>query len=239
MTFWGFPASGDHDANASPRAPRANRPAARASPTPAASLRSTRAEHPPSSPLTDNPTICTGQPLTVTLDVQTYQDPDHLSHSGRQLPGDHRLRETRPSNRSSTPRLTTEEADCALRPRHRARARHSSWASADSPSEIRSATVTLPRGPDDQPRRRRRPERLHRRPGELRQRGPRPTAPTTSKIGTFAIDTPALDGPLTGSLYFGEPQARQPVPALHGRRRLRHPRQARRLGPPRPRSPAS
>jgi len=30
--------------------------------------------------------------------------------------------------------------------------------------------------------------------------------PDTSKIGTFMIETPALDGPLHGSLYIGEPK---------------------------------
>ena len=30
--------------------------------------------------------------------------------------------------------------------------------------------------------------------------------PDNSKIGTFDVGTPALDGPLDGSLYFGEPK---------------------------------
>ena len=42
-------------------------------------------------PLTDNPTTCTGQPLTTTLEVQTYQDPEHLSEAELELPGNHRL----------------------------------------------------------------------------------------------------------------------------------------------------
>ncbi len=77
---------------------------------------------------------------------------------------------------------------------------------AASPSEIKSAVVTLPRRPDDQPRRRRRAERLHRRRGQLRHRRARPTAPTTPRSGPSSVGSPTLDGRLTGSLYFGEPK---------------------------------
>ena len=41
--------------------------------------------------------------------------------------------------------------------------------------------------------------------------------------------SPALDGPLHGLPLHRRAEARRPVPALHDRRRLRHPRQARRL----------
>ena len=56
----------------------------------------------PISPLIDNPTICTGQPLVTSLEVQTYQDPDHLARRDSDLPADHGMRTARSSNRCST-----------------------------------------------------------------------------------------------------------------------------------------
>ena len=55
--------------------------------------------------------------------------------------------------------------------------------------------------------------------------------PDTAKIGTFSIETPALDKPLRGALYIGEPKPGQPVQAGHGRVRLRDQRQGRRRDP--------
>ena len=62
----------------------------------------------------------------------------------------------------------------------------SSRAFAASPSEIKSAVVTLPRGPDDQPRRGRRPERLHRRPRPTSAPRAPPNAPTTRRSGPLS-----------------------------------------------------
>ena len=58
--------------------------------------------------------------------------------------------------------------------------------------------------------------------------------PDQAKIGTIALGTPALDGPLIGSIYIGEPQARQSVPPLHDPQRVRDQREAGRLDPPGP-----
>ena len=80
----------------------------------------------------------------------------------------------------------------------------------------------------DQPGRRRRPDRLHRRAGQLRQRGARANAPTTRRSAPSTSRTPALDGAPHRLALLRRAEAGQPVPRLHGRRRLRHPRQARR-----------
>ena len=80
LTLWGFPRAPSQTPSASPKAHLAIRPAVPVSPMRAASRVPTPASivvH----PLTDNPTTCTGQPLTTTLDVQTYQDPGNLSHA--------------------------------------------------------------------------------------------------------------------------------------------------------------
>ena len=90
MTFWGFPAQESHDAQRFPKGSLTD-PAGCAGaagtgclthPTPAGI-----AVH----PLTDNPTSCSGQDLVTTLEVQTYQDPEHLSESRIELSGNHWL----------------------------------------------------------------------------------------------------------------------------------------------------
>ena len=90
------------------------------------------------------------------------------------------------------------------------------------------------RGRLDQPGRRRRPDRLHRRGGRTSAARRRPQCPDSSKIGSFDIARRRWIGPLTGSLYIGEPTPGNQYRALHGRQRLRHQREDRRLGSARP-----
>ncbi len=78
MTIWGFPASssnnGDRFAKGSPgnavRLPglRRHQPA----------QGRTRRE-PPNHPMINNPTVCTGEPLPVTISAVTYQDPGNAT----------------------------------------------------------------------------------------------------------------------------------------------------------------
>ena len=135
----------------------------------------------------------------------------------------------------STSSLTTNEADSPSGPRHRAAgADQFLGAGAVALDSCARRSSTLPDGLHDQPRRRRRPDRLHRRRRPNFGTEAPAACPDNSKIGTFEVDTPALDGPLIGSLYIGEPKPGDQYRAVHDRRRLRHPRQARRLGPARP-----
>ena len=95
-------------------------------------------------PLTDNPTVCTGEPLPVTLEVQTYQDPEHLSHGEDVYPPI-----TECENETFKPVLfaapTTKEADSASG-LDIALSDPQSLGFAATPSELRSAVVTLPDG---------------------------------------------------------------------------------------------
>src|SRR5262249_11237600 len=95
-------------------------------------------------PLTDNPTICTGEPLPIRLEVQTYQDPQHPSSAESSYPPITECEtETFQPNFFAAP--TTKEADSAsgldiplTNPQALPR--------APTPSELRSAIVTLPEG---------------------------------------------------------------------------------------------
>ena len=85
LTFWGFPAESSHDAQRFPKGSPGN-------PAGCAGLADTSCISTPTSagitvhPLTDNPTTCTGEALPTTLEVQTYQDPEHLSEAKSSYP---------------------------------------------------------------------------------------------------------------------------------------------------------
>ncbi len=144
MTFWGFPAESGHDAQRFPKGSPGN-------PAGCAGLANTSCIDAPTSaaisvhPLTDNPPICTGEPLTTTLEVQTYQDPEHLSEAGIQLPADRQDVKERPSNRSSTPARPPTETD-APSGLNVELSDPQPLGFAATPSEIKSAIVTLPPG---------------------------------------------------------------------------------------------
>ena len=143
MTFWGFPAQESHDvqrfAKGAPGEPAGcaglEDTSCITTPTPAAIT---------VHPLTDNPTTCTGQLQPISLDVQTYQDPNHLSHADATYPPTTDCdKETFKPVLYAAP--TTSEADSATgldielsipQP----------LGFAATPSELHSAVVTLPEG---------------------------------------------------------------------------------------------
>ena len=214
--------------------PGRTRRAARAASTPPASRRRIPHAGMLSAPFTDNPSVCTGEPLPVDARRRHLPGPDAPAHAGPQLPGDDRLRK-----RELRPGLQPR-ADDAPRPTRPPGSTSSCKAAqflegeAPSPSTLRSATLTLPAGPD----RSTPTPPTARPPAPTRRPTSAPTAPAhcpdNSKIGTFDVDTPALDGPLDRLALHRRTEARQPVPGLHDLRRLRHPRQARRRRPARP-----
>ena len=154
-------------------------------------------------PLTDNPSTCTQQPLKVTLDVQTYQDAGNLSHSESQYPPTTGC-EKQTFNPVFNAVLTTGESDApaGLDMELKAPLFESN---ATSPSNIRSATVLLPEGLSINPDAADGQSACTDAEANFDSEAPA-NCPDNSKIGNFEIGTPALTGPLTGSLYFGEPK---------------------------------
>ena len=224
--------------NGSDPAHRARRPAASESLSTACIARPTRRPAIPVRPFIDNPSVCTGAPLPVTARASTtYQDPSNPSAADSSYPAttgcenqkfdpvfnlepDHRRRPTPPSG------LDIQlKADQFLE----GTGAVAVAAALGDPDPARRA--------DDQPRRRRRPDRLHATPRPTSAPRAPAAARTAPRSAPSKSHTPALDGPLIGSLYIGEPQPGQPVPRLHDLRRLRDPREARRRGPPRSRRP--
>ena len=201
LTIWGIPAASSHNsqrfAKGAPLSP-AGCPGLEDASC-AGSHEAGLAQH----PLIDNPTVCTGQPLTVTLEARTYQDPSHGTHAGATLPkleGCQKLNFYPVLNAQTTSNETDAASGLDLELHAQ---QFESFSS--SPSQIRSATVILP-------------ERLTINPDAADGQTACPDAdanfgtetpahcPDNAKIGTVELDTPALSGPLLGSLYFGEPR---------------------------------
>ncbi len=201
LTFWGFPAKDAHDVDRFPKGspgnpsncPRLASTACLGSPT-ISSL--------PVHPLTDNPTTCAGL-LATKLIVQTYQDPSNLRIAQDDYPAttDCDLEVFNPVLYASP---TTTETDSASGLNLELSAPQF-LGLANSPSELKSATVTFPPeftiNPDAADGQTACPDA----DANFDSEGPAECA-DSSKIGTFAIGTQALPEPLTGSVYIGEPR---------------------------------
>ena len=131
--------------------------------------------------------------------------PRRPSEGRIELPRNDRLLTSRPSTLSSSPAPRSTETDSASGLDHRAQ-HHPDRGLRRLPLGDQIGHRHPARRPDDQPRRRRRAERCAPTPqANFGTEGPA-ECPDTAKIGTFAIHSPALNGPLEGSVYIGQPE---------------------------------
>jgi hypothetical protein len=200
MVVWGFPAKPEHDSSrfaiGEPGKP---------SNCPSSFETECTGSHPapvPVKPLTSNPSVCTGQPLVVNLDVSTYQDPGHLAHAEDSYPATTECEQQtfRPVFNVD---VTNHSADSPSGLEIQLKAPQPLGFSA-SPSQIRSASLLLPEGLTINPDAADGQGACTEAEANLHAEAPA-ECPDLSKIGNFDIESPALDGPLKGSLYFGEP----------------------------------
>ena len=155
-------------------------------------------------PYIDNPSLCSGQELPVEMSVQTYQDPAHITHATSTYPPTSGC-EKQNFKPVFNAGLTTVETDSPAGMDLQLKA-DQFLGMAPSPSELRSATLTLPEGLSINP---------DAADGQTsctdQQAGfgsdQAGSCPDNAKIGTVEVHTPALSGPLQGSLYIGKPQA--------------------------------
>ena len=202
LSWWGFPASAGHNlqrfAKGSPGEPAGCTGLANTS-----CISTPTAANGVNNPLTDNPTTCTGEPLATSLEVQTYQDPEYLSSKRSTMPAIVECeRETfNPVLQASA---TTGEADAPSGLNIELKAPQFEGLSA-SASELKSSTVTLPPGFTINPDAADGQTACTDAEANFGSEGPA-NCPDHSKIGTFAIGSPTLNGPLTGAVYIGEPR---------------------------------
>jgi hypothetical protein len=201
LTFWGFPAAAVHNAQRFPKG-TPGEPANCPEIADTSCLGAPIPSSIPVQPLTDNPTNCTGAPLTTTLEVQTYQDLEHLSRKESQYPETTGcdLEVFNPVLYASP---TNSEADAPSGLNLELSAPQSLGFSA-SPSELKAATVTFPEGFTINPDAADGQSSCADSQANFDSEGPA-ECPNQSKIGTFAIETQALSGPLEGAVYIGQP----------------------------------
>jgi hypothetical protein len=202
LEFWGFPADSAHDADRFPTGSPGN-PAGCPNITEPSCIGAPLEANIPPRPFTQNPTVCTGHPLTASLEVDTYQNPGQPSKAYASYPAI-----TGCEREAFRPVLymnpTTNETDSPsglnldlIDPQP--------LNVSNAPSEIRSAVVTLPPGltvnPDAADGQRSCTDAQANFDGE----GP-DSCPDNAKIGTFGLHTDSLEGTLEGSIYIGEPK---------------------------------
>ena len=202
-TIWGFPADPTHDPERFPPGTPTEPPGCPNEPTTGCN----KAPFPKAGltvkPFIDNPSVCTGSPLTATLDVTTYQDAEP-SHASAEYPAT-----TGCENQKFDPvfnlALTSDEADQPSGLDIQLKADQFLEGSAPSPSNLRSGTLTLPEGLTINPDAADGQTACTDREAGFGTDEPG-HCPDNSKIGTVEVTTPALEGPLNGSLYIGEPK---------------------------------
>jgi hypothetical protein len=202
LTIWGYPASPGHTSDrfpaGSPGAPSGCPGLANASCNPIPSEASV-----PNHPFTDNPTHCSGEDLVTELKVETYQDPGNFTTKYSSYPEITECeRETFKPLLQGLP--TTNETDSAAGLDLNLSAKQFEGFAA-SPSEIKSAIVTLPEGLTINPDAADGQSDCTDAQAHFGSEGPA-ECPDNAKIGTLSVGSPTLDGRLTGSLYFGEPK---------------------------------
>jgi hypothetical protein len=203
LNIWGFPAEKEHDSErfrpGSPGSP----PGCPGSLT----VSCTEAPFPHSGetvrPFIDNPSLCSDQPLAVSVKITTYQDPNPT-----------KVASTYPAtigceNQKFDPllqaKLTTPEADAPAGLDLQLKAQQFLAGRAPSQSNLRTATLTLPEGlsinPDAADGQTSCAAVQQAHFGSILPGA----CPDNAKIGTVEVHTPALENPLVGSLYIGEP----------------------------------
>jgi hypothetical protein len=202
LTFWGLPALESHDAERFAKG-------APGEPSNCVALPDTRCIGTPTPasipvrPFTDNPTTCTGEELVTSLTVQTYQDPEHPTTVEGSYPATTScdLEVFNPVLYASP---TTNETDSPSGLDIELSAPQFLGLAA-SPSELKAATVTLPEGLTINPDAADGQFACADAQANFDSEGSA-ECPDRSKIGTFQIGTQALDGPLEGAIYIGEPK---------------------------------
>ena len=202
LTLWGFPAIKEHNAQRFPKGSPGNPPGCPLKPDTSCISGPVGSSDTP-KPLTSNPTICTGEELVTKLTAHTYQDPGSPTTVESGYPATTECERQKFDPVIST-NLTTDAADAPSGLDLTLRVPQF-LSFAASPSQLRSARVTLPPGLTINPDAADGQTMCTDAEAGFGVDGPS-NCPDNAKIGTFEVGSPALDDPLVGSLYIGEPK---------------------------------
>jgi hypothetical protein len=156
----------------------------------------------PVQPLINYPTTCAGSSLITELDVQSYQEPTELSHAESEYPPVTGC-EKETFKPALTASLTTNESDAPSGLNLGFKVPQT-FGFTPSPSQAKSVTVTLPPGLTINPDAADGQTSCSDAQANFNSEAAG-NCPDNAKIGTIALGTEALDGPLVGSIYIGEP----------------------------------
>lgn len=206
LTIWGYPAEGENDNIRFPKGAPGEPPGCPGqlvpNPEGCADLSNPIHSGILVKPLIDNPTLCTGSELPVQLIVHSYKDPTPSTATG--LYPETTGCATEVFRPVFDVGLTTAEADAPSGLNLRLIAKQV-LGHTNSPSQLRSASVTLPVGLSVNPDAADGQSACSDADAEFGTELPS-HCPDNSKIGTVEVHTPALNGPLKGALYIGEPK---------------------------------
>jgi hypothetical protein len=159
----------------------------------------------PETPFTQNPTTCGETSLTTSLDVLAYDKGETHAESAWPPSTDCDQLTFNPSQ-SIEP--TTHAADSPSGAEFRLTVPQFENPSVPSPSELRAAHVTLPRGFTLAPNVTNGKTTCSEAEAKMGAYASTEEGhcPEDAKIGTISVDTPVLPGPLEGAAYLGEPK---------------------------------
>ncbi len=203
LNVWGYPAHPEHDSDrfsigtpgSPPGCPGSTTTGCNVAPFPKAGLLP--------KPYIDAPSVCSGEPLEVTVDVVTYQDPVPSRGVGDYAPITGC--ESQKFDPSFEIGLTTNETDAPSGLDIQLRAEQFFEGVSPSQSPLRSSTVVFPPGLTINPDAADGQTACSDASAHFGTTLPG-DCPDQSKIGTVDVRSPALEGPLVGSLYIGEPK---------------------------------
>ncbi len=202
LTFWGFPGVEEHNLQRFPNGSLGS-PAGCPGLADASCLAGPTKFNIPIQPLTDNPSLCTGQSLPTTLEVRTYQDLEHVSEAHSSFPPTTECeRQTFKPLLYGGPTSTATDSPSGLDvdlkdPMF--------FGFAVSPSDLKESNVTLPPGLTINPDAADGQSACTDAEANFGSEGPA-HCPDQAKIGTIGIHSLALEGTLEGSVYIGEPE---------------------------------
>ena len=204
LKIWGFPADPIHDAQRF----RLGEPG---EPPQCAGVLGTdclSGSHPEAGevvrPYVDNPSLCGGAQLSAGLEVSSYQDPANPARRQAAYPATVGC-ERQKFDPFVAMSLTSEEADSPSGLNLQLKAAQFLEGKTPSQSTLRSATLLLPDGLTINPDAADGQSACSDAQAGFGTDLPG-SCPDNSKIGTVDVITPALDRPLVGSLYIGEPK---------------------------------
>jgi len=154
-------------------------------------------------PYINNPSVCTGAPLPISISVVSYQDTGNSSEETASFPATTEC-ETQKFDPVFKLGLTNTETDAPTGLDIQLQADQFLGGEASSQSTLRSAIVHLPPGLTINPDAADGQTSCTEAEAGFGTEQPG-NCPDNSKIGTVEVLTPALEGPLTGSLYIGKP----------------------------------